>query len=94
MVYWEMHYQKQTNMIIQAEQGPLFRKYHCSMQQALDIKVLSHIIYNPQLLYELVLENQTDITQLPDSASTQMHYKHNIYDYTEYWILLHFGTRS
>lgn len=26
MVYWEMHYQKQTNMIIQAEQGPLFKE--------------------------------------------------------------------
>jgi len=38
------------------------------MQQALDIKMLHHIIYNPQLLYELVLEKQTVINHLPDSC--------------------------
>jgi len=37
------------------------------MQQALDIKMLCHIIYNPKLLYELVLEKQTVINHLPDS---------------------------
>lgn len=59
-------------------------KYHCSLQQALDIKMLRHIIYNPKVLYEWVLENQTVITHLTDSVPTQMHYKHIFF---LHWVL-------
>lgn len=58
----------QANIMIQAGQGPHLRQYLCSIQQALDIKMLCHIIYNPQLLYDLVLEKQAVINHLPDSC--------------------------